>query len=460
MNYFPNEGLFITDPVMAIFTVFLTTLLVWRYPEANLALLTVAAHFVSKTHVNIPWLSATLSMIYPMTTVFLIRLAVLTKKDIISKREPFDPLVVGMAIFSTLIVLNYIIQPKEPYNNGVGVVRLHFVLNVIPFVGLIIIGRNNIRLQRTIKRMFAVLVIIQAIFIIGVTNELLFGASISDLKFYRIYGIPLFDIRSELATIFALAFLMIKTRRQHQLIYLSLIVSSLSLIIISAGRVALISVIFAWLLVLYSIGKLKNIWQPVTFLAMLFIFFSTDFVRHKIDYDISTSVNEFLTIQYDRTATSVVPTDFSSGRIEIWSHALNSFLRSPLLGVGSGNATGVIEYFRPDGSVGLTRAGVHNYFLQILAENGVIGLFVFVFMLARMISLAFQTKATIILSPELQRLRIIGIAILFLSIIQAMTGYFAFGFWASALLLVIYQRSKLMQNAAQGSRKPALAIRT
>jgi O-antigen ligase len=78
------------------------------------------------------------------------------------------------------------------------------------------------------------------------------------------------------------------------------------------------------------------------------------------------------------------------GRLDIWSFAFQVFLQSPVYGVGAGNF-GVVasRVLPPDPTrakgadpVQLWNAWVHNAFFQILAEEGAIGILVWIIMLA------------------------------------------------------------------------------
>ena len=68
-------------------------------------------------------------------------------------------------------------------------------------------------------------------------------------------------------------------------------------------------------------------------------------------------------------------------RFEIWSAVLNMFSAYPLMGVGEGN------FFRLSSIISFSRSeflqlnhgeNAHNYFLQVLAENGLVGISVFI----------------------------------------------------------------------------------
>ncbi len=62
--------------------------------------------------------------------------------------------------------------------------------------------------------------------------------------------------------------------------------------------------------------------------------------------------------------------DITSGRIIIWKHALNIFKKNPILGIGWEH------FFAKIPEHGIDTVKVHNNFIQLLCETGVIGFFV------------------------------------------------------------------------------------
>ena len=79
----------------------------------------------------------------------------------------------------------------------------------------------------------------------------------------------------------------------------------------------------------------------------------------------------------ERIKQSLSPTEWSSGRVELWSVGLEYAAKSPVYGFGIGSFKSLItldmrETF-PDRGVG----DWHNQYLQIFIENGIIGLLAF-----------------------------------------------------------------------------------
>jgi len=92
-------------------------------------------------------------------------------------------------------------------------------------------------------------------------------------------------------------------------------------------------------------------------------------------------VGELMTQMQSRRLDSLSDLGGMMGsRFEIWSAVANMFSAYPLMGVGEG------EFYRLSSNIGFARSeflqlnrgeNAHNYFLQVLAENGLVGIAVF-----------------------------------------------------------------------------------
>jgi O-antigen ligase len=89
-----------------------------------------------------------------------------------------------------------------------------------------------------------------------------------------------------------------------------------------------------------------------------------------------------------------------SGRTNLWSVAMDAFKSHPIGGIGAGNFT-VVEQAFAIGNVSLTRTSdvvlnhvVHNSYLQVLAELGVVGYVLFAFLLVGALVIAWKAVQT------------------------------------------------------------------
>jgi O-antigen ligase len=91
---------------------------------------------------------------------------------------------------------------------------------------------------------------------------------------------------------------------------------------------------------------------------------------------ITVLVSAFLVTQLS-TRYSTILDDSGLGRLAFWDAAWAMFLSSPLMGVGYGNFGGLFELPGED-----IRRDVHNIYLQLLAETGVMGFAIFFLLVA------------------------------------------------------------------------------
>jgi O-antigen ligase len=89
-----------------------------------------------------------------------------------------------------------------------------------------------------------------------------------------------------------------------------------------------------------------------------------------------------------------------SGRTNLWAVAMDAFKSHPIGGIGAGNFT-VVEQAFAVGNVSLTRTSdvalnhvVHNSYLHVLAELGVVGFVLFAFLLAGAMLIAWKAVQT------------------------------------------------------------------
>lgn len=137
------------------------------------------------------------------------------------------------------------------------------------------------------------------------------------------------------------------------------------------GIVALILVIILYILLADFLKKVKMI--LVALLCLVVIYVACSFMQIDLNQIISSRINDFIS-------------DKGSGRFELWEQAINYFMSHPLLGIGAFNFS---DYYAFEHNEKLY---VHNTYLEILVEAGIIGfLFYFSFLLLFIIKL-FKTK--------------------------------------------------------------------
>ena len=231
------------------------------------------------------------------------------------------------------------------------------LLVVAPYVGI----RFLISEER-IKKFFNYCVLVAAILIIPALYELFFNPIFAESGRFSMYMLP---ERGDNPILFGITFailliiLFVWMLEQRKFKYLILMVPSMFLLFRSGSRGAVISFLVTMLFYLLIIGRLRfktKVYAAI--LTALLILGAYKFI--------SESTREFY--QYTFTPEARL-TEVSSvyQRVTMWEMAINDFKENPILGVGMGNSVGGGGF-------------PHNIILEVSAELGILGLFIFLSM--------------------------------------------------------------------------------
>ncbi len=208
----------------------------------------------------------------------------------------------------------------------------------------------------------------------------------SVFRWYTIYG-----TFSALTLLYSLIYFIQAKSKKEKFIYLILSIFSLIGGSLSNSRNFFITFIFGFFFLILIFLKRKIFQILIYFFVFITIF-------HLIVYNIpSISKRYSLIFPYFKKLhhpekikiKDFIPkinTSSLSGRNKIWKKAINLWKKSKIIGIGPGN-------FRIHSHLKLIH-NVHNFFLQILVESGIIG---FILLLLIVIKLIYNIKFSIIL---------------------------------------------------------------
>lgn len=131
------------------------------------------------------------------------------------------------------------------------------------------------------------------------------------------------------------------------------------------GLIALILVVILYMALSNFSRKIKV--ATVSLLCLIVIYVASSFIQIDVNQIITSRINDF-------------SSDEGSGRLELWGQATDYFISHPILGIGAFNFS---DYYAFEHNEKLY---VHNTYLEILAESGIIGFlfyFSFLVMLAK-----------------------------------------------------------------------------
>ena len=243
------------------------------------------------------------------------------------------------------------------------------------------------------------------------SGRLKFGSMFdpNDLSFFALCFIPL-----------NLIFISKDNNRLVRLLCLSFFFLGIILIFLTASRGGALALIIASLALFFratvSISKRFKVISLIA-VTMILSFSAIDTER----------LESLLTIGQDYNVTS------EGGRLEVWRHGMNAMLRNPLTGVGAGCFSCGLAYERrndPNSSVTKWQSA-HNSVVQIGAETGVFGLFLFLMLSWNAVKIFARVsrKATSIKLKKIGEMGLVGFIGMFTAaffLTQAYSMYWAF----------------------------------
>jgi O-antigen ligase len=162
-------------------------------------------------------------------------------------------------------------------------------------------------------------------------------------------------------------------------------------------------------------GRSARVGLVVAGLALLLVLGGTQFLPAPIATRL-TSITSAVQL-FDPNSVAVTPANFAvvERMAQVWA-GWKMFLAHPLLGVGPGNYTAAYQEFTA-GPWFASRGHAHNYYLQIAAEAGVLGLVAYLILLGSIVRALYQGRRHT--SDSMRRAILIGIC----GIIAATAGH-------------------------------------
>jgi len=277
---------------------------------------------------------------------------------IIAKKQKFRVDSIDMLFFSFFfwVFLSYFLFSKE---NELAYQKITYApfLVIAPYIGIRLLSS-----EESIKKFFKYCVIIPTILIIPAFYELFFNPIFSEYSRFSIYMFEggkdnpiLFGIT--FAIMLTILFVWVLEQKKFKFKYFILMILSMFLLLRSGSRGAVISFLSAILFYIFITKRVKLQTKVYTIIFATLLFLSC----YKLLPD---SVKEF----YQYTFTPEARSDEISSvyqRLTMWKMAINDFKENPVFGVGTGNSVEGIGF-------------PHNILLEVAAELGIIGLFIFI----------------------------------------------------------------------------------
>lgn len=137
------------------------------------------------------------------------------------------------------------------------------------------------------------------------------------------------------------------------------------------GLVALFLVVLLYLL-LTNLSK-KILMMTVSAACLVLVYVVVSITQVNFNEVISSRIGDF-------------STDGGSGRFELWDQALSYYMSNPFIGIGAFNFPEYYDFYYGQ------KFYVHNTYLEILVESGMIGFLIYLSFLLVLIIILFRTK--------------------------------------------------------------------
>jgi O-antigen ligase len=271
-------------------------------------------------------------------------------------RKSYIKVLISYIIFLGIYFIGFIIYPK--------LVSIKVFLQAFSLVNFFLffssIDYSSCRFK--IMRIGITLYIIMFILIrTGVINY---------TKFWRMYILYPFLM---------MYFLVLLYKREHKKIYIALIIALALITIHIDSRAIMLIMIITALVYLFWNSITKNKTRYILFLILVYMSIFA-FMNVYISWYISPSE---ISMAINRFSRKTFGKNLHSGRTQMWLIVLNEIDKSPLLGYGTGVSAGNL--------IGRD-ISIHNLYLQLLVQNGILGLTSFLILLFSIWMLFWKSK--------------------------------------------------------------------
>lgn len=417
-----------------ILLVFLLPLIV-RYPEVSMALL-ATIHFVF-TGIRFPF-SWLINYVTAMTGLSLLIYVFENRFQNQSKRCLSEPLLWLVLVFTGWKILTYLaFGASDPFNLGGIDIRRELAYDVIPFLGIMVMANDKRRIHRFVDWLC-----------IGVgLGMVLFCISFIDVSMVAQYppilwrslvnvfgfGVVSFAIYATTGAVLGIVWLAGSPPRTFARRAAPVFTTACIFMILLTGNRTV--VVCAPVAVAYCVWKKHNRGRNVWLWGALVAFITF------VGFLLIPGGTDLFSVIGGRFKLTIADPWASSSRFEVWQYAMGRFLESPLIGVGTGGGGPIMsgwDVLNPFGARAFYyRMAVHNYYLQILVEQGLVGSISIMLILF----MVFHAARTGTNNPSMNRthdLHLIAVSMLIYGLLGGIVGGGAPLYWEMGLVWVAH----------------------
>lgn len=290
--------------------------------------------------------------------------------SVLYKRIPLPALL--FASFFIMLALTYIISPKTQYgwkHEAIGVVSTFgqfknaCAFSLLFFIGFYSEIRHNVS-QKTISILFIILLITAIIMFFNLQSRLLFESKREAVTINAAYKL-----------VVLIPFLpLVKDYFKKWYIRLGIVVTMMSLIIMGSKRGAILCMLASSILILYFYMRHTNLSIKKIVAIALVVLIGSSFIFYQIGQ------NEYLTGRLEQMDKSGIGTR-KIAYSELWDHWQT---KSSNFGYLFGNGSSA--------SIAVWGNYAHNDWLELLTDNGLLGVVIYLSLFLSFTSLAFHSS--------------------------------------------------------------------
>ena len=198
-----------------------------------------------------------------------------------------------------------------------------------------------------------------------------FFKSVSALGIFYLTGEQIVIGSSIPMVVFSISYLIIQKTKKLKFLGILLFIIPILIVLLSGSRRSMIGIVIALFFVIKEKSSLSTL-KPIIF-AILFLFFSSNYLNLDL---FSSKLNQSIVLIKSVSDDSIEVRNAWSGRNKLWSYAWEAIKEKPIWGFGFGTNTEVISIY----SFANKKARVHNAYLKIWLELGLVGLLITIFL--------------------------------------------------------------------------------
>ncbi|MBN2570201.1 MAG: O-antigen ligase family protein [Deltaproteobacteria bacterium] len=429
------------------------------YPEVGMTLLSTLSYVLNEIHFP----RSSLLIFVAAFTLGSLALYIYDHRGV---RDPLrtvfrEPLFWLVLSYMGLMVFSYLVFSRfDELSLGARIIRFSFAINIIPFIGIMIIARDRYRLQRFINLMCLGIGVALILFSISFLDVVLLAkySAAQWRTFVNVFGLSALSFGGYAFVGMLLGIVWIggypaKTIARKAAFPFAAACFFFLVLTGSRGIAASFVIGFG-----YFLWKVRRVGRSI----LKFSFFITLIVIAA--FFIIPGGTDIWTVLISRLESTMGEPVGMIPRMVTYKYAIEQFLEAPLFGVGVGMGGPVtlgmpvwLEYGTEPGI--FFRTSVHSFYLTALVEQGVVGAAVVVLIIVRTIRLIKNGKNAPS-SHRMDDLRLIAVTSLVFSLLSGILGSATFFYWSVALIWAtgyegIPKREHMPMQVETGSFNPS-----